>query len=228
MLSCLVWHIYHLHWLKCLSSLASKRVWGRVLTERWQWRWLYVRLHLSLPPNQQGVIPAPAPLNLSNQSLQLSNFNPLGGAWGPISSLIWLGIRRHSNISPAGGETAVSLRKRTNNVMKGRGGYANGDEDDDEVPEIAFTDWAGSLGWNGERIQRKEGKITFSTILSGEFFLLKQDRACWTMFFSWFNLSFLLLLYCCIFMFSFLTINPETIFCTIRRVFPMHVLLSLP
>lgn len=30
----------------------------------------------------------------------------------------------------------------------GGGGYANGgdDDDDDEVPEIAFTDWSGSLG----------------------------------------------------------------------------------
>lgn len=46
------------------GSPAARRglLWGRVLPERRRWGGLSVQLQLPLPPYQQGVIPAPAPL----------------------------------------------------------------------------------------------------------------------------------------------------------------------
>lgn len=78
--------------------------------------------------------------------------------------------------------------------------------------------WQFRMSWSGERIQ-KEGKITFSTIWSGGLFSLRQDRACWTLFYSWLNLSLFDVLFCfCFFYFILLyalslspTVNPETI-----------------
>lgn len=60
-----------------------------------------------------GCDPCACSTYLSIQSLRLSNFNPHGGARGTPSSLIWLGIQRHSNLSPAGGASLVRLRKKT-------------------------------------------------------------------------------------------------------------------
>lgn len=188
-----------------------------MLPERRQRSWPHVQLHLPLPPDQQGVIPAPAPLTCLINPCGFPILTPLGGARGTTSSLIWFGIQRHSNLSPAGGASLVRLREKTYNGMKGRGGgrLAN---DDDAPEKMTFTDWAGSLGWveMGRGYRRRRGKITFSTILSGGLFSLKQDRACWTLFLLMIQpLSFLLhcFLFCFYFDVLFLspTVNPETI-----------------
>lgn len=46
-----------------MSSLSPRSLlWGRVLPGRRRRSWPSVQLHLPLPPDQQGVIPVPAPL----------------------------------------------------------------------------------------------------------------------------------------------------------------------
>lgn len=46
---------------------------------------------------------------------------PLGGTWGTVSPpLVWLGIQRHSNLSPAGGAWLSSLKGKKYMVLKRR------------------------------------------------------------------------------------------------------------
>lgn len=99
---------------------------------------------LTAATRSAGCDTCPCSTDLSNRSLPLSNFKPHGGAGATVSSLIWLGIQRHSNLSPAGGASLLSLGKKTFEI-KGEEGSSS-DDHEDAPKKFTFRDEAGSLG----------------------------------------------------------------------------------
>lgn len=167
-------------------------LWGRLLPECWRWSRPSIQLHLPLPPNQQGVT-LTCSTYLSNQSQVTFQFKPPSVEPEALSPPYL--VRNTASFRPLACRGSKPVQPEKEDIK-----WVEKKEEEEKEGNLMMIPGGSIFGmsWNrGEDTEERGGEDDLLH-MSGGLFLLKQDRASWTLFLLmiyWFSLS-LCLYYC--------------------------------